>query len=107
MTLTASIVDLGAIVSYRLGNSNDTALNQTLKWSQFLSPGLHLAVGVPGSPFVISSGIQYTPQLRKYEEAGKVNDKQFNTTRIYLGLMFDLPLFNFWERKHIVYRKAK
>lgn len=107
MTLTASIVDLGAIVSYRLGNSNDTTVNQTLKWSQFLSPGLHLAVGLPGSPFVISSGIQYTPQLRKYEEAGKVNEKQFNTTRIYLGLMFDLPLFNFWERKHIVYRKEK
>lgn len=107
ITLTASIVDLGAIVSYRLGNTNDTTINQSLKWSQFISPGLHLAYALKGSPFVISAGIQYTPQLRKYEEAGKVNEKQFNATRVYLGIMFDLPLFNFWERKHIVYIKKK
>lgn len=103
-TLTASLVDLGAIVSYRLGKSNDTTINQSLKWAQFISPGLHLSFALKGSPFVISAGFQYTPQLRKYEEAGKVNNKQFNTTRAYLGLMFDLPLFNFWERKHIVYK---
>lgn len=106
ITLTGSIVDLGAVVSYRLGNTpGDTTINQSFKWSQFISPGIHLAVALPGSPFVVSTGLQYTPQLRRYEEAGKPNEKQFNTTRVYLGLMFDLPLFNFWERKHIVYRK--
>lgn len=105
-TLTGSIVDLGAVVSYRLGDTpGDTAINQSFKWSQFISPGLHLSVALPGSPFVLSTGLQYTPQLRRYEEAGKPNEKQFNTTRVYLGLMFDLPLFNFWERKHIVYHK--
>ncbi len=105
-TLTGSIVDLGAVVSYRLGNTpGDTTIQQSFKWSQLISPGIHLAVALPGSPFTVSTGLQYTPQLRKYEEAGKPNEQQFNTTRIYLGLMFDLPLFNFWERKHIVYRK--
>lgn len=107
VTLTASIVDLGAPVSYRLFSSADTAIGQSFKWSQLISPGLHIAVALPGSPFTISAGMQYTPQLRKYQEAGKPNEKQFNTTRAYLGLMFDLPLFNFWERKHIVYRKKE
>lgn len=105
LTVTASIVDLGAPVSYRLFQSKDTTIGQSFKWSQLISPGLHIAVALPGSPFTISTGIQYTPQLRKYQEAGKPNEQQFNTTRAYLGLMFDLPLFNFWERKHIVYRK--
>lgn len=105
LTVTASIVDLGAPVSYRLFNSKDTTIGQSFKWSQLISPGLHIAVALPGSPFTVSTGIQYTPQLRKYQEAGKPNEQQFNTTRAYLGLMFDLPLFNFWERKHIVYRK--
>jgi len=105
LTVTASIVDLGAPVSYRLFQSKDTTIGQSFKWSQLISPGLHIAVALPGSPFTVSTGIQYTPQLRKYQEAGKPNEQQFNTTRAYLGLMFDLPLFNFWERKHIVYRK--
>jgi hypothetical protein len=105
LTVTASIVDLGAPVSYRLFHSKDTTIGQSFKWSQLISPGLHIAVALPGSPFTVSTGIQYTPQLRKYQEAGKPNEQQFNTTRVYLGLMFDLPLFNFWERKHIVYRK--
>lgn len=105
LTVTASIVDLGAPVSYRLFQSKDTTIGQSFKWSQLISPGLHIAVALPSSPFTISTGIQYTPQLRKYQEAGKPNEQQFNTTRAYLGLMFDLPLFNFWERKHIVYRK--
>lgn len=105
LTVTASIFDLGAPVSYRLFYSKDTTVGQSFKWSQLISPGLHIAVALPGSPFTVSTGIQYTPQLRKYQEAGKSNDQQFNTTRAYLGLMFDLPLFNFWERKHIVYRK--
>jgi len=107
LTVTASIVDLGAPVSYRLFQSKDTTIGQSFKWSQLISPGLHIAVALPGSPFTVSTGIQYTPQLRKYQEAGKPNEQQFNTTRVYLGLMFDLPLFNFWERKHIVYRKKK
>lgn len=105
LTVTASIFDLGAPVSYRLFYSKDTTVGQSFKWSQLISPGLHIAVALPGSPFTVSTGIQYTPQLRKYQEAGKSNDQQFNTIRAYLGLMFDLPLFNFWERKHIVYRK--
>lgn len=107
LTVTASIIDLGAPVSYRFADSKDTTIGQNFKWSQLISPGLHIALALPGSPFTVSTGIQYTPQLRKYQEAGKPNDQQFNTTRAYLGLMFDLPLFNFWERKHIVYRKER
>ena len=107
LTITASVIDLGAPVSYRLFQSSDTTIGQSFKWAQLISPGLHAALALPGSPFTISTGIQYTPQLRKYQEAGKPNEQQFNSTRVYLGLMFDLPLFNFWERKHIVYRKEK
>lgn len=105
LTFTASIIDLGAIVSYRLFNSSDKPLGQDLKWSQFISPGFHMSLAIKSTPLVWNWGVQYTPQLRKFEEAGVVNDKQYNATRIYTGIFFDLPLFNLWERKH--FKSAK
>jgi len=100
VTFTASIIDLGAIVSYRLFNSSDKPLGQDLKWSQFISPGFHISLAIKNTPLVWNCGLQYTPQLRKFEEGGVVNDKQYNATRIYTGIFFDLPLFNLLERKH-------
>lgn len=105
LTFTASIIDLGAIVSYRLFNSSDKPLGQDLKWSQFISPGFHMSLAIKSTPLVWNWGVQYTPQLRKFEEAGIVNDKQYNATRFYTGIFFDLPLFNLWERKHITSHK--
>lgn len=100
LTFSASIIDLGAIVSYRLFNSSDKPLGQDLKWSQFISPGFHMSLAIKSTPLVWNWGVQYTPQLRKFEANGVANDKQYNATRIYTGIFFDLPLFNLWERKH-------
>lgn len=101
ITITGSIIDLGAIVSYRLLDSGDQPLGQEFKWAQFISPGLHLSWAIKSMPLVWNVGVQYTPQLRKFQEGGVVNDKQYNATRFYTGIFFDLPLFNLWERKHI------
>ncbi len=99
VAMTLSIVDLGAVVSYRLSNTTAQALPREVNWQQLLSPGLHFAVGIPSTPLVGMMGAQFTPLLREVTET----QKQYNAFRIYGGLYFDLPLLNFWERKRIAY----
>lgn len=97
-TVTVSIIDLGAVVSYRFSNT-DSVLPHKITWAQFLSPGIHVGYGLKGTPLVISGGFQYTPELRSFKEI----DRQYNAYRLYIGLMFDMPIFNLWERRRIVY----
>lgn len=100
LTLTVSIIDPGAVVSYRFNNTKDSILPQDVKWTQIISPGLHLGYGFPNTPLVLQVGFQYTPQLRKIKEP--IVQRQYNATRVYVGIMFDIPLFNLWSRQRIV-----
>ena len=102
VTTFISIIDIGAVVSYRF-NNQDTVLPQKIKWSQVISPGAHISLSIPGTPLVFSAGIQYTPQLRRI----KSEELQRNSLRIYSGLLFDLPLLNLWTKSDIVKRKTK
>lgn len=101
-TFTMSIVDIAAVVSYRFSNTRDSILPHNVKWNQLISPGAHLSYGIPKTPLVINTGIQFTPELRRLE--AKV-DRQLDVYRLYLGVYFDIPLFNLWERRNIVYYK--
>jgi hypothetical protein len=93
-TLDLSVVDLAAVVSYRISNTEEKGLPQDVKWAQLFSPGLKLAYGIPGTPLVGSFGYQYTPQLRKFDA---VDPKLFSAHRLYFGLLFDLPLMHIWQ----------
>jgi hypothetical protein len=103
LTLTFSLIDLGAVVSYRFDNTKDSILPQQAKWSQVISPGVHLAYGIPSTPLVLQTGFQLTPQLRRVGEV--IEQRQYSTKRFYAGVMFDIPLFNLWSRNRIVYTK--
>jgi hypothetical protein len=83
-----SIIDIAAPVAYRLTNGSDGALPKNVKWSQMLSPGLHYRYGFKDAPICLSTGVQYTPQLRTLA-AGT----QLSAVRIYVGVLFDMPLF--------------
>jgi hypothetical protein len=98
-TLTAffSIIDIGAVVSYRF-NNQDTVLPQKIKWAQVVSPGVHFNISIKGTPLVFSTGVQYTPQLRNFKQ----DSEQRNAVRFYGGILFDLPLFNLWTKSEIV-----
>jgi hypothetical protein len=99
-SLGFSIVDIGAVVSYRLSNT-DGSVPQQFKWEQFLSPGLHFSYGIPGTPLAWNFSAIYSPRIRKFEDAANP-EKQYNTYRIQTGIFFDLPLMNIWERKTIM-----
>lgn len=96
-TCALTIVDIGAVVSYRMSNTAEKGLPQEVKWSQVLSPGLRLAYGIPNTPLVFNIGYQYTPKLREINQDG---EKMYSTHRVFAGLLFDLPLANLWQRSY-------
>ncbi|MFM9911030.1 MAG: hypothetical protein ACKVOW_16945, partial [Chitinophagaceae bacterium] len=107
-TMTVSVVDLGAVVSYRFNNTKDSVLPQQVKWEQVFSPGISFAYGFRNTPLVISAGYQYTPRLRKIEQiADNPKNQQYNANRFQLGLLFDLPLANIWQRSFYPPRMKK
>lgn len=91
--LFASILDLGAVVNYRLSNNSDTNLPQEITFKQVFSPGAYLNFGCRNSPLTIGAGVQYTPELRKI---GNGLDK--NALRFSIRCSWDIPLLLFSVR---------
>ncbi len=96
-SFTLTVIDLGAPVSFLFNQGNSESLPQDVNFAQFISPGLHVGWGIPTTPLILQMGVQYTPQLRSYEE----DVRQKDALRIYAGLFFDLPVFNIISREAI------
>lgn len=93
-SINLSIIDITAAVTYRLEKGENVALPKELRWSQILSPGLHMRWGIRNTPLALSTGLQYSPQLRNLD---KPVDQQ-QAWRAYAGLFFDLPMFSVYRR---------
>ena len=94
VSVNLSLIDIGAVVSYRLTNDASKGLPQQVKWSQLISPGLHLRWGIKESPICFSFGVQSTPQLRRLNTILP----PVSAVRTYAGFFFDIPLFNVSHR---------
>ncbi|MES2775415.1 MAG: hypothetical protein V4722_14670 [Bacteroidota bacterium] len=93
-TFSLGIIDIGAVVSYRISNSADKPLPEKLKWGQVLSPAINYRYGLKGTPLCLGLGLQYAPLLRS------VNGSPYsNTIRLSASLMMDLPMFNLYRRQ--------
>ncbi len=94
LSLFLPIIDIGAAFSYRWKNESE-GFPADLKWEQVLSPGGHLAWGLPKAPIAIMGGIQYTPKLREVTATG--TDIQSNTLRFSLSATVDIPVVHFYK----------
>ncbi|RDB03669.1 hypothetical protein [Runella aurantiaca] len=97
LSLFASIIDLGALLSYRL-NTNANTLPDEFNFKQFLSPGLSLGWGFPNTPITLSAGYQYAPQLRKLDKDA-TSEVLSNAHRWQLRVAYDIPLFSIVKSK--------
>jgi hypothetical protein len=95
-TFFVSIVDIAAPFSYRITDSNTEGLPKDVTWSQILAPGFHFMWGIKNTPICVVAGCQIVPQLRTFKEDNI--EKRGNTFRASGGLVFDLPLYNFYHR---------
>jgi hypothetical protein len=82
-----SLLDLGAIVNYRLTENDETELPQEVTFKQVFSPGGYLNFGFRNSPIAIGAGFQYTPELRKIG-----SDLEKNAFRYSIRFSWDIPL---------------
>jgi hypothetical protein len=108
LSLFASLIDLGAIVDYKLkqdsiptGSGNNTAAikkEYEIKLGQIFSPGFHLVYGFGGNlPLAIGIGSQYGPGLSTInaDNSTVVTNPSWRWSAF---LAVDLPFFTLWNR---------
>ena len=96
-SLFISALDLGAPFSYRFVNDSAEGLPENITWEQIFSPGVFYVFGFKNTPLALSTGIQYTPLLRKIETQNILDDE--NVVRISMALTVDIPIFNLYKKK--------
>jgi hypothetical protein len=95
-SLNASLLDIGAIVDYRLSNDS-SAIETKITLGNIFSPGASLIYGFPfGIPLAVSFGGQYGPGLTSISHENIPATSQPGWTW-RASLFVDMPLFNFYN----------
>jgi hypothetical protein len=100
VSLFVSAIDIGPLVAFRFSNYNDTLANDIhIRIGQIVSPGLHLAYGIPRCPLSIGFGANWSPLLTDVEKnVIKLQPDNKNAFRFQAFLAVDIPLLNFHNR---------
>ena len=96
-TLFFSVLDIGAITSFRLID-DDTETLPEFNWNNILAPGLYYLNGWKNSPISLGLGVQYGPQLRRIEAGGTVAELDKSLFSVRALLVVDVPIFSFYTR---------
>jgi hypothetical protein len=95
LSLFFPIIDLGALTAYR---TDATAKNleslPDLNFANVLSPGAHLMLNLPKSPFFIGAGVQYGPNVREIDIDGSF--EPVRAIRYMLSFGVDVPVIPFF-----------
>jgi len=100
LSLFASIIDIGSIVSYRFTNYNDTIANDVhVRLGQIVSPGGHLVIGLPRWPLSVGAGFNWAPLITKVEK-NEISIQPNNKTplRYEIFAAVDIPLLHFYNK---------
>lgn len=96
-SLFFSVIDIGAITSFRLINDETETLPE-FSWNNILAPGLYYVNGLKDTPLSWGLGLQYGPQLRSIEQNGTQLKLADSLVSVRLFLAVDIPIFNFYTR---------
>jgi hypothetical protein len=95
-SLFLPILDVGAVASWRLqGGSGQVS---DLTWSNIIAPGAFVVWTLKSTPFAAMVGAQYGPELRKISTGGANTIERAAVQFPVIGLTFDIPLFNLYQR---------
>jgi hypothetical protein len=100
LSIFASIIDVGSLVSYRFTHYNDTIANDVhVRLGQIVSPGGHLVIGLPKWPVSIGAGFNWAPLITKVEK-NEITIQPNNKTplRWEIFAAVDIPLLNFYNK---------
>jgi len=95
LSLFFPIIDLGALTAYRTdaGKKNLDTLPD-LSFANVLAPGAHLMLNLPKSPFFISGGVQYGPNVREIKIGEE--PETVKALRVMLSFGVDVPIISFF-----------
>jgi hypothetical protein len=95
-TLLGSIIDLGAITSFRFKDPGVSELPE-VKLANIFSPGAFVIYGIPRTPISFGYGWQYGPALRHIDDkAATITSEKFYGWRFFIGA--DIPLFSIYTK---------
>jgi hypothetical protein len=100
LSVFASIIDIGSIVSYRFTHYNDTIANDVhVRLGQIVSPGGHLVIGLPRWPLSVGAGFNWAPLITKVEK-NEITIQPNNKTplRWEIFAAVDIPLIHFYNK---------
>lgn len=105
-SLFTSIIDIGALASFRLDTENDKISTlPEIKLENIISPGLYGIIGLPRVPISIGGGYQVGPVLREVTADNLTLGSKSNRWSLFVAV--DIPLVNFWTRSRKVYVQRK
>lgn len=90
--LFVPVVDLGALLSYRLKSSDIVESEPNSGFRQVFAPGLYVSLGVGRSALAMLVGGQFMPGIRKVSEDSDISGHAW---RLGAALTLDVMLFGF------------
>ncbi|MBU3699170.1 MAG: hypothetical protein FGM33_04050 [Candidatus Kapabacteria bacterium] len=94
VSLFMGLADLGALVSYRVTQSNDSVQSTpNVGFRQIFSPTVMGTFAIGDSPFCIGFGVQLAPMLRSVTTTG-ATFREVDACRQFVTITCDLTLFN-------------
>jgi len=99
VTLFASIIDVGAIASYRLHDDQATGdLKQDVRLESIVSPSAQIFIGIPYTPIVAGIGWRKTPKL-VFEGPGTLTTVA-PADVLNIALLIDIPIINLTNKPY-------
>ncbi len=93
------IIDVGAMMNYRLFDSQTQTLPEEITFQQILAPGASINYGLKNTPLTVGAGYQYMPHLRKVTTTAFGKGAFSNAHRFFLRISWDLPILPIWTSK--------
>jgi hypothetical protein len=111
-SLFVPVIDVGAFTRMYLFSSKidpaDTGSTEMAKLPEFsfmnlFSPGAYYALGFRKTPLSLYAGFQWGPSLREVKkEEGEIKTvNNYNSMRISVGLVLDIPLWNIHSKSRL------
>ena len=98
LTFFASIIDLGALASFRF-NDDQTNVASDIHFEDIFAPGGFLIWGFGKAPICFGVGVQMGPSLRDVDPTGNPNINKDYYIRTSGFIVVDVPFFNLYNRK--------
>jgi hypothetical protein len=96
VSIFASVIDVGAVASYRLANSPTDTLKQKIRLESIISPSTQLLVEIPRTPIALCAGWRMTPKLFY---SGETTFQAVKAKNVFnLSVLIDIPIVTIFNK---------